>query len=94
MPGHSLQSPEFIPLHLSKKEIKKPITVVNDFFSFADLPQVRTIMWEWLKITVTGSYSKSLSRDERSDLLYFYEQLQKLIEAAHLLHAQGQTTTP
>ncbi len=62
------------------------MAVIDDFFSYAHLPQVRELLWEWLKTTVTGNYNKSLSRRERADLLYFYEQLTKLTEAVHLLH--------
>ena len=59
---------------------------VHAFFNYANLPQAKEYLWTWLKATVAGTYSKDLDRTERADLLYFYEQLEKLIEAAHLLH--------
>jgi len=71
---------------LSPEERENPMNVLGNFFSFAHLPQVRELLWKWLKATITGNYNKTLSRLERENLVHFYEQLEKLIEAVHLLH--------
>ena len=78
---------ELKPRHLSKEEAADPMQVVHDFFSYGHIPEIREQLWELLKTTVTGNYSKILTRQERSDMVYFYERLQKVIEAIHILHA-------
>ncbi|MDB5232583.1 MAG: hypothetical protein JWN76_3388 [Chitinophagaceae bacterium] len=76
----------FLPQKLTDKEAANPHQVIADFFDFAHLPEVREILWDWLKITVTGGFGKDMRIGERRDLLYFYELLQKLVEAAHVIH--------
>ncbi len=71
---------------LSPEEINDPTLVIAELFDLARLPQVRSILWDWLKATVTGSYPKSLSNKERTEIILLYEQVEKLIEAAHIIH--------
>jgi hypothetical protein len=74
---------------LAADELKDPRLVLARFFDYAGIDQQREQLWEWLKTMVSGSYSsRLLTKKQRYDLLYFYEQLQRLIEAAHLLHEQ------
>ncbi len=79
---------ELQPRKLSLDETRNPVKVVHQFFDYAHLPQVRTHLWEWLKNTVAGDFN-SLSRQEKGNLLYFFEQVEKLIEAAHIIHEQN-----
>ena len=79
---------ELQPRKLSSEEVKNPELVIHQFFDYAHLPEVRSHLWDWLKSTVSGDFN-SLSRQERSSLLYFFEQLEKLVEAAHLIHQQS-----
>ena len=79
---------ELHPRKLSIDEVNDPTSVIHAFFDFAHLPQVRAHLWDWLKTTVTGDYN-SLARHERGNLLYFFEQVEKLIEAAHVIHQQN-----
>ena len=83
---------ELKPRKLSKKEIENPMQVIDDFFSYGHIPEIREQYWELLKTAVTGNFSKLLTRQERSNMLYFYERLEKMIETAHLLHIEGQTS--
>jgi len=76
---------ELEPRKLSKEEIENPYDVIDNFFDFAHLPQIRDELWEMLKLTVTSSYHIQPRRD-RANLLYFYEKLEQLIEAAHVIH--------
>lgn len=71
---------------LSAEEINDPALVIAELFDLARLPQVRSILWDWLKSTVTGSYPKSLSNKERTEIIMLYEKIEKLVEAAHILH--------
>jgi len=54
------------------------------------LPEIREQLWDFLKATVTSNYNKLLSRRERSDMMYFYERLTKVLEAVHLVHQSHQ----
>ena len=77
------------PTKLSEEEIKDPYLVIFRFFDYAGLPSVREHLWEWLKITVSGTFSTHmLSRGQRYDMIYLYEHIEKLVEAAHLIHLQ------
>ena len=77
-----------MPRKLTEEEFRNPLAAIASFFDYAHLPEVRELFWLLLKTTVTGSYSTLLTNSERSDLLLFFEQLEKLIEATHLLHAK------
>lgn len=77
---------ELKPRKLSRQERENPQQVISDFFHYAHLPQVREMFGNLVKTTVTGSYNDALTSDERTSLFYFMEQLEKLIEAAHLIH--------
>ena len=71
---------------LTREQISNPELVLAELFDFAHLPELKNLLWEWLKATVTGSYNKTLSKRERASILLLYEYLQKLLEANHLLH--------
>jgi hypothetical protein len=72
---------------LSQAEMNDPHRVIDELFDFADLPDVRELLWNWLKTTVTGTYPKNLSATERSVILTLYEKLEKLVEANHVMHS-------
>jgi hypothetical protein len=76
----------YAPLPLTQTGIADPQLVIDDLFDFAHLPDIRELMWEWLKATVTGTYHKELSSSERSAILSLYEHLTRLVEAAHIIH--------
>jgi hypothetical protein len=78
---------ELHPRKLSSEEVADPQMVIASFFDYASLPQVRDKMWLWLEATVSGTYSKELSSRERSNIMLFYQHVERLIEAAHVMHA-------
>ena len=71
---------------LSEEEIANPRIVIDELFDFAHLPELRTLLWDWLKATVSGSYPEDLTKEERISILLLYEKIEKLVEAAHILH--------
>jgi hypothetical protein len=83
MPDH--EAWEMKPRKLTPEEIENPEKVVEDFFQYAQLPEVRWIMWEGVKTMVTGNFANLKTR-ERTSLIYFYEQVEKLIEGVHVMH--------
>lgn len=90
MPIQDYQPSEFEPRWLTKEQIADPLRVVDDLFSYGHLPEVREKLWEWLRLTVTGSFHRE-EWDERVNILYLYEKICKLIEAAHILHRQRES---
>ena len=70
---------------LSKEELEDPYLVIDELFDFAHLPEIRELLWEWLKTTVIGSFPKKLTATERSAILGLYEKIEKLIEAVQVI---------
>lgn len=83
IPGHYLS-------RLNGQETADPKEVIDAFFDYANLPQVKDQLWRWLEVTVTGSFNQDLFQDQRKDLLHFYQQLEKLLEATYLQHLAQQ----
>ncbi len=77
---------------LNKEEVTDPGIVLDEVFDYAHLPEWRSLLWEWLKITVSGTYNTESAEYDRSSILYMYEKLQKLIEAAHLMYVQQEAS--
>jgi len=91
MTSETAQSDTFIPqnyptFRLSEEEIENPFLVLEDFFSFGHLPDVRQMMWEWYKSTVTGTFPRDLDRRERKEITHLFEYLERLVEATHLIN--------
>ena len=90
MPVDNYPIAEFHPHTLSKEEIENPPSVIDSFFECAHLPQIRQMLWEYLQVAIAGTWCRQTS-DDRADMLYFYEKLEKLIEAAHIIRHQSKT---
>ena len=78
---------EMKPRKLSIDEVEHPERVIDEFFQFAQIPQVRWYLWELMKTMVSGNFNQLKTR-ERANMIFFYEQLEKLIEGVNVLHAQ------
>jgi hypothetical protein len=87
MPLTDYSPEEMSPRNLTKKEIYNPYLVIHELFDYAHLPELREELWDWLKLTVSGNY-KRLSSREQSNFLYFYEHIEKLAEAVHIIHSR------
>lgn len=85
MPLRNYDSFDLTPRYLSDEERKNPYSVIDKLFDFAHLPQIREMLWDWFKVTVTGEFS-ARSWDSKADLVYFFEKVQLLIEAVYLIH--------
>jgi hypothetical protein len=83
---------EMQPRLLNKEEVTDPGIILDEVFDYAHLPEWRSLLWEWLKITVSGTYNTEYAEYDRSSILYMYEKLQKLIEAAHLMYVQQEAS--
>ncbi len=78
------------PLPISNKlrneQTIDPMLVIYELFDFAKPEQVKEILWNWLKSTVTSNFSEELSTEEKTAILLLYEKFVKLIEAAAILN--------
>ncbi len=84
---------EMNPRKLSTEEIENPGKVIDDFFLVSHLPEMRSHLWEMMKTLVTGTFSDLKSR-EQARLIYFYEQVERLIEAAHVNNQKNRGLSP
>ena len=74
------------PRGLTKEEVKNPYQVLDEFFDYASLVERRQMLWLWFETTVTDSFSLRSDRRDRQWIASSYTDLQKLVEAAYLLH--------
>lgn len=88
---HDYPPGELEPRKLTVEEAEDPYKVIHNLFDYGHLPQVREILWEMMKTTITGNWHQQKPA-ERASLLSFYEKLEKLIEAAHIIHQQRNGT--
>jgi hypothetical protein len=76
---------EMKPRKLTIEETEHPEMVIDELFQYATFPQFRWHLLEATKSLVTGTFGHLNCRD-RSSLIDFYEQLERLIEVSYLLH--------
>lgn len=74
------------PCFLTPEEMNEPREVIARFFEYAHLSDLRAQLWNWLSATVSGDFISDLKSHERSEIMYLYNQLQKLIEANFILN--------
>lgn len=77
---------------LNAEEIHDPYAVLGQFFSTYHLKDLREVLWEWLSSALgnNGSYETRL---DRSNLLFLYESLEKMAEAAYVIHRRSSRKT-
>jgi hypothetical protein len=73
------------PLRLTSKEMRKPHIVIEDFFDCYHLQDVRDILWRWLEAVISSPQNISSEPLERSNHIYFYENVERIIEAAYVM---------
>jgi hypothetical protein len=78
---------ELKPRHLDEQEREHPCLVFFRMFDYNHLPAIREDLWNWLVLTVTGTFNSDQYESHlREKTLLLYEHLQKVIEAAHIMH--------
>lgn len=73
------------PLKLSAEQMDKPISVLRNFFQDAHLPEIRETLWKLVESVLSMKNAGFDDAEERSHLLWFYRELETMIEAAFLL---------
>jgi hypothetical protein len=92
MPIQDYSAAELAPRKLTPQEIENPFEVIHKLFDYGHLPQLRVDLWELFKTTVTGTWHHNKAT-ERVEQVYFFERLEKLVEAAYLLHIKDLENT-
>ena len=77
------------PHQLSSEQIADPYSVIRDLFQFGHLPDLQHMLWNSFKTNITGTYHKELTRRQRNDVVYLYEYMERLLEAAWIIE-EGQ----
>lgn len=72
-----------------------PLAVFAKFCDNYQLKEAKEILWEWLVTALGKSPSLYDQGLERSNLFFFYENVEGLLEAVYTMQAkQDKTTTP
>ena len=74
------------PLRLNDRERKKPAIVITDFFEHYQLNEVRQVLWNWTVEVIGSDNNISDSSHERSNIIFFYEKIEALVEAVFIQH--------
>lgn len=76
-----------------KKEIPDHLHSLQDFFLCFGVEESKKLLWDWLNITVSGSFGQE-PVNVRQNLLTFYVHIQELLDAAHTLAMQNKPVIP
>lgn len=80
-------------MRLTYEEQQDPKEIIRCFFECYHLKDLRELLWDWL-LTALGSDNGNYPRGiDRSNLIFLYENLEKLVEAVYLQHSKGAATT-
>jgi hypothetical protein len=79
--------PEFYdqPIRLSEEQKMEPFSVLQVFFQNCHLHEVRKMLWKMLECSLTIRYSVYDEAADRSQLLWFYREIETMAEAAFVL---------
>jgi hypothetical protein len=69
------------PLRLTEAEKQNLYGVVEEFYSWFHLQDIRDILWEWLTAALSSDSIHYGNGGARSNLIFVYEKLELLIEA-------------
>lgn len=83
---NKLEGWENVPLRLSKEEKQDPYGVLDEFFSCFHLQDLREVLWDWLVAALSAESGAYNTGYTRSNLVFVYERLELLVEAAYTLH--------
>ena len=73
---------------LKKEEKLHPLPVLADFCDSYHLHEVKQILWDWLVTALGKSHSIYDEGKERSNLFFFYEKVDAVMEAIYQLNTQ------
>jgi hypothetical protein len=71
---------------LSTEEIQNPHLVLSDLFCSFPHSKIKELLWEWMKSAFCGNFDTYLDVEEKAMIADLYERMEKLIDAAYILH--------
>lgn len=74
------------PLRLTEEERQDPYIVLEDFFSNFHLQDMREVLWDWLVAAMSSESCQYNTGFARSNLVFVYEKIELLVEAAYGIH--------
>ncbi|SEW17366.1 hypothetical protein [Chitinophaga arvensicola] len=81
-------SPSFFNhTHLSEQELQDPMLTIRSFCELFPPATARNILWLWLSETLAAQDTQYEHAEHRADLLVFYNELLKVLDASYLLNA-------
>jgi hypothetical protein len=73
--------------YLSPEEIDNPHLVIERLFANTHLPALREALWQWLKLTITGTYSLEEPL-QQANLVHLYEEMERVLEAVWVMREE------
>lgn len=67
---------------------RNPLAVIAEFCENYHLPEAQDMLWEWLVTALGKSPSLYDTGKERSNLFFFYENIEEILKAVYALNAQ------
>jgi hypothetical protein len=77
---------------LNNEEKLHPQAVLSNFCDNYHLHEVKQILWDWLVTAMGKPHSTYDEGKERSNLLFFYENIETLVEAVYTINTQQEKT--
>jgi hypothetical protein len=77
-----------LPLRLTAHEVEHPEAVLSGFFGSYSPGEVRELLWDVVSRSLCVS-DEEMGTFGRREILEGYEALERLVEAAHLIHRKG-----
>lgn len=74
--------------YLNEQESANPKLVIDEFFNFSSLQESKVLLWEWLRI-LTGADFDELETSDQDQLLRFFVNLEKLVEASYMVNSEN-----
>jgi len=76
------------PIRLSEEEKGEPLEILRSFFQNCPLSQIRRLLWQMVETSLAVPYSVFDKASERQTLLWFYREVETVLEAGLLICQQ------
>lgn len=83
------ESLKFPPVGLTEQERQNPHIVLADFFSSFHLQDIHEMLWDWLVAALSSESGAYSSGHARSNLIYVYEKVMLLMQAANSINRRN-----
>jgi hypothetical protein len=72
------------PIRLEKEEMANPDLVIEAFRNAHHLHEIRQYLWDLLETAITTENTAFQDASSRNHILFFYQELESLIEAIYM----------